>query len=342
MKSTLRTLRHLWRSQANLLTSGWTALDDALAEALPPLSALFGVACRHYAALKRERYALDFDDLEYDALLLLQDNEPVRARWQREVRAILVDEFQDTNRRQRDLVNLLNGGEGKLFIVGDAKQSIYRFRGADVTVFRAERERIRRSGGEVFSLAESYRAHRRLIDGLNDLLRPVLGRAADQARPWAEPFAPLEPHRDDPAPGFSPPHVELHLTVGSKSGGALDRAAAAVAGLIVALVDGGTVPVATDDGPRQPGYGDFAILCRASTSFGAYEDALERAGIPFLTVAGRGFYGRPEIRDLLNGLQALADPGDNLTLAGLLRSPAFGLSDAALHHLCDGRDRTDA
>lgn len=342
VKSALGRLRDLWRSQADVLTSGWTALDDALAEALPALRALFGVACGHYAALKRERYALDFDDLENDALLLLQDNEPVRARWQREVRAILVDEFQDTNRRQRDLVDLLNGSEGKLFIVGDAKQSIYRFRGADVTVFRAERERIRRSGGEVCSLAESYRAHRGLIDGLNDLLQPVLGQAADPARPWAEPFAPLEPHREDPAPGFSPPHVELHLTVGSKSGGALDRAAAAVAGLIVALVNGDTVPVATDDGPRQPGYGDFVILCRASTSFGAYEDALERAGIPFLTVAGRGFYGRPEIRDLLNALQALADPGDNLTLAGLLRSPALGLSDAALYHLCDGRDRTDA
>ncbi|MCL7455412.1 MAG: hypothetical protein M8467_20445, partial [Anaerolineae bacterium] len=93
---------------------------------------------------------------------------------------------------------------------------------------------------------------------------------------------------------------------------------------------------------RPLGYGDVTILCRASTSFGAYEDALERAGVPFLTVAGRGFYGRPEIRDLLNALQALADPTDDLGLAGLLRSPAFGLSDAAVYHLCQEREETGA
>ena len=81
---------------------------------------------------------------------------------------------------------------------------------------------------------------------------------------------------------------------------------------------------------RPLSYGDVAILCRASTSFAAYEDALERAGIPFLTVPGRGFYGRPEIRDLLNALSALADPTDDLALAGLLRSPVCALSDAAL------------
>ena len=92
---------------------------------------------------------------------------------------------------------------------------------------------------------------------------------------------------------------------------------------------------------RPLSYGDVAILCRASTSFAAYEDALEHAGIPFLTVAGRGFYGRPEIRDLLNALAALADPTDDLALAGLLRSPALALSDAGLYRLCEARDRAE-
>ncbi|NIV34015.1 MAG: DNA helicase UvrD, partial [Anaerolineae bacterium] len=89
---------------------------------------------------------------------------------------------------------------------------------------------------------------------------------------------------------------------------------------------------------RRITYGDIAILCRASTSFGAYEDALERAGVPFLTVAGRGFYQRAEIRDLLNALQALADPTDDLVLAGLLRSPALALSDEALYRLAQARE----
>jgi ATP-dependent helicase/nuclease subunit A len=305
------------------------AHEQRLAEAVPALQALYEHAAARYERLKGERQALDFDDLEAGALALLQSNAAVRARWQGEIQALLVDEFQDTNGRQRDMVALLNADRGRLFIVGDAKQSIYRFRGADVVVFRGEREQIEQRGGAALSLETSYRAHRDLVAGLNALLRPVLGQEADPERPWAEPFAPLRHYREEPRPGFVEPHVELHLSVGPKSGGALNRAAGALAGRIVELVSGAPLT-----------YGDFAILCRASTSFSAYEDALERAGVPYLTVAGRGFYGRPEIRDLLNALQALADPTDDLALAGLLRSPALALSDIALYHL--SRKRTEA
>ena len=305
------------------------AHERRLAEAVPALQSLFAKAAAEYEQLKEERQELDYDDLEAGALALLQENAAVRARWQEEFQALLVDEFQDTNGRQRDMVSLLNAGRGRLFIVGDAKQSIYRFRGADVVVFRQEREWIEQGGGAAFSLETSYRAHRELVAGLNALLRPVLGEEADPERPWAEPFAPLRHHREEPLPGFAEPHMELHLSVGTKSGGALERAGDALAGRIVELVSGGPLD-----------YGDFAILCRASTSFSAYEDALERAGVPYLTVAGRGFYGRSEIRDLLNILQALADPTDDLVLAGALRSPAFALSDAGLYHLA--RTRAEA
>jgi len=338
VKAALRTLRDLWRSQSAVLELSLTPLDEALAQVLPALRAAFASACERYKVFKRERNALDFDDLEHGALTLLREKETVRERWQRDVRAILVDEFQDTNGRQRELVVLLNGDGGKLFIVGDAKQSIYRFRGADVAVFHAERERIEQEGA-AFLLEKSYRAHRDLIQGLNDLLRPVLGEQADPDRPWAEPFAPLRHHRQEPGPGFAPPHVELHLAVGSKGKGALDRAADALAARIVELVEGNQVQV-EEHGELCPlNYGHVAILCRASTSFSAYEDGLERAGVPFLTVAGRGFYGRAEIRDLLNALQALADPTDDLALVGLLRSPAMALSDAALYRLCAERHR---
>ncbi len=340
VKEALRTLRDLWRDQADILALSLTPLDETLAQALPWLQAAFDFACQRYQGLKEARNALDFDDLEGRALALLWQNETVRARWQEEVAALLVDEFQDTNGRQRDLVKLLNGDRGRLFIVGDAKQSIYRFRGADVTVFRAERGTIEAAGGAVIGLDTSYRAHRALVAGLNDLLRPVLGETPDPDRPWAEPFAPLAPHREAPGPGLDAPHVELHLCVGPKTGGALERAADALAGRIAALVASGA-HIEAGGRLRPLGYGDVAILCRASTSFGAYEDALERAGVPFLTVAGRGFYGRPEVRDLLNGLQALADPSDDLALAGLLRSPALALSDLALYRLCRARDQEE-
>jgi ATP-dependent helicase/nuclease subunit A len=340
VKGALRALRDLWRTQANILDLRLTALDEALAAAMPALRAAFALACARYDDFKRERNGLDFDDLEQGALALLRDNASVQTRWQAEVKAILVDEFQDTNERQRDLVSYLNGDGQRLFIVGDAKQSIYRFRGADVAVFRGERERIEGGGGAGIILSTSYRAHRALVRGLNDLLRPVLGETEDPARPWAEPFAPLAHDREEPGPGFTAPHIELHLAVGSKSGGALDHAADALVARIVELVNRGA-QVVEDGQPRPLDYGDIAILCRASSAFSHYEDALERAGVPFLTVAGRGFYGRAEIRDLLNALQALADPSDDLALAGLLRSPAFALSDGALFLLCQERDRRE-
>jgi ATP-dependent helicase/nuclease subunit A len=315
--------------------------EERLAAAMPALQSLFEQAAAAYQRLKDERGALDYDDLEAGALRLLQEHPEVRARWQDEVQALLVDEFQDTNGRQRDLVALLNAGRGRLFIVGDAKQSIYRFRGADVAVFRRERERIEGQGGAGFSLETSYRAHRDLIAGLNALLRPVLGDTADPARPWAEPFAPLRHHREEPGPGFAAPHVELHLAAGTKTGGALQRAADALAARLVELAVGG-LRVEEKGRTRPLDWGDIAILCRASSAFGSYEDALERAGVPFVTVAGRGFYGRPEVRDLLNALQALADPTDDLVLAGALRSPTLGLSDAALYHLCRARAQAGA
>jgi len=351
VKAALKTLREGWKGAA-LLQLALTPLDEELASAMPGLRACFQFAADQYAALKRQRNALDFDDLEAGALALLETNAAVRARWQAETTALLVDEFQDTNDRQRRLVRCLSAcstpfpearetAGGKLFIVGDAKQSIYGFRGADVAVFRAEREAIARAGGAVVSLDTSYRAHRELIAGLNDLLRPVLGEADDPARPWVEPFAPLRHHREAAGPGFTAPHIELHLALGSKSEDGLERAADALAARLAALVEDHSVHVEAKGQPRPLGYGDIAILCRASTSFAAYENALERAGIPFLTVAGRGFYGRPEIRDLFNALAALADPADDLALAGLLRSPAFALSDAALYRLCEARDRAN-
>jgi ATP-dependent helicase/nuclease subunit A len=314
------------------------ALDRLLAEEMMPrLHTLFRFAVERYDRLKRDRQALDFDDLEAGALQLLRDQPAVRARWQGEIRGILVDEFQDTNARQRDLVRLLNGAGGKLFIVGDAKQSIYRFRGADVTVFRQEREAIAQSGGQVVTLATSYRPHRALLAGLNALLRPVLGEEEDPDRPWRATFTPLRPYREHPVPGIRAPHIELHLTAGSKRQGALARAADGLAGRLVELVEGGSITVGEGADGWPLDYGDIAILCRASTSFSAYEDALERAGVPFVTVAGRGFYDRPEIRDLLNALAALADPTDDLALAGLLRSPALALSDMTLYRLVEWR-----
>ncbi|MBI5878773.1 MAG: UvrD-helicase domain-containing protein [Chloroflexi bacterium] len=308
------------------------ALDVRAGEALPLLRRALNAARGEYDRLKNERRALDFDDLEARTDTLLLGTASVRARWQAELRAVLVDEFQDTNERQRRIVYALCGlsdapasadaAGARLFIVGDAKQSIYRFRGADVTVFRTVQADLARRGGTLVDFDLTYRAHQPLVTQFNTLLRPILGAADDPARPYAVPYAPLRAYRPAPHESTHAPFIELCLGIGADAATAREAAAAQLATRLRALHD-----------DEQIRWGAMALLFRASTNFPLYEDALEQAGIPYVTVAGKGFYDRPEVRDLLNLLAAVANPADDLALAGALRSPAFGLSDATLYRL---------
>jgi len=312
---------------------------------LPAIQRLFADAAERYGRARAGAAQLDFDDLEELALNLLKNAPAARAYWQAETRAVLVDEYQDTNPRQAELARLLAGQPGRLFVVGDGKQSIYRFRGGDVTVIRAEKERAIAEGGleAHVGIDLSYRAHRPLLDGLNTLLRPVLGEALPDDPDWKQAFEPLEAFRAEPRPGFVAPHIELHLAVkgeGERSGAALARVAATTADAIGQWVGAGTMQAAAEDGHLRPlRFDDIVILCRASSSFKAYEDALERAGIPYLTVGGSGFFERPEVRDVVNLLRVIETPHDDAAFAGALRSPVFGVTDYALALLFDGRDR---
>lgn len=320
VKGALRLLREAYREQP-LLALSLNDQDAAIAAAMPAIYDLFQYAQQTYQARKAEREALDFTDLEALAVHLLETRPEICAYWQGQIAALLVDEFQDTNALQCRFIRLLCPDAGKLFIVGDAKQSIYRFRGADIAVFAAEKGRIAGQDGHLIDLDTSYRAHELLLAGMNRLLQPVLGDDSPERPPWVAPFAALRPGTKPAAATLSPPFVAFHLTLGNKAE-ALPRAAAVLAARLQQL-------------HREQGldFGDMAILCRASGSFQYYENALDAAGVPYLTVAGKGFYARPEIRDLLNALQAIADPLDNLALAGLLRSPACGLSDVSLYQL---------
>ncbi|MFN2228076.1 MAG: UvrD-helicase domain-containing protein, partial [Anaerolineae bacterium] len=313
-------------------------LDRQAAELLPLLQATHHRALAEYGRAREERNALDFDDLEAMAAELLAGDAAVRARWQGEIEAVLVDEFQDTNARQRQIVYALSGfrapqghqagsAAGSLFVVGDAKQSIYRFRGADVAVFRQVQADVAAAGGRQVDLDVTFRAHGPLVETLNTLLAPILGSEAEADQPFQVPFAPLRAFRQAPRPGIGGPFVEFHLGLGDSAEEGRQAAGRALAGRLHELHE-----------REGLAWGDVALLFRASTAFPYYEDALEAAGIPFVTVAGRGFYERPEVRDLLNALAALADPRDDAAMAGLLRSPAIGLTDAALYRLRFGPD----
>ena len=352
-RQAMRALREFYEAELKPLIGGPTpkvnwVLDEQLAAALPALDLLINHLLQEYQYLKDEQQALDFDDLEGKAAQVLSGNENVRARWQGGIRAVLVDEFQDTNSRQRQIVYALTGfippsldpisdspsairlsasesaaPSADLFVVGDAKQSIYKFRGADVTVFRQVQADIAAAGGLPLDLDLTFRTHEALLTPLNALLAPVLGEWVDPARPYQVPFAPLQAYRQAPkSEVIRPPYVEFILGLGDDAASGRTAAAVALTDRLHQLHE-----------HEEFEWGHIALLFRASTAFEVYEDALEAAGIPFVTVAGRGFYDRPEIRDLLNALTAIADPTDDLALAGLLRSPAIGLSDADLYHL---------
>lgn len=320
-------------------------LDEQVAAHLPAVYRLFEQTRLEYGRLKSERRVLDFDDLEAIAAKPLVENLNVRAQTQSELRAVLVDEFQDTNDRQRQIVYALTGfnsdskastllnaqSQGAfessanvdLFIVGDSKQSIYRFRQADVTVFRQVQSDIQSAGGQLINLDLTFRAHSSLLESLNSFLSPILGETEDPSRPYLVPFAPLRAYRQKPErENIQPPFIEFHLGLGENAEEGRAASAQALARRLHELHE-----------KEGFAWGDMALLFRSSIAFPAYEFALEAAGIPFLTIAGRGFYERPEIRDLLNALAAIADPSDDLALVGFLRSPAFAIPDAEIYKL---------
>ncbi|MFN8378175.1 MAG: UvrD-helicase domain-containing protein [Anaerolineae bacterium] len=279
-----------------------------------------------YAELKAARAAVDFDDLERLALVLLE-KESVRVRYDGlEFLHLMVDEFQDTSETQWAIIrHLANPARpNALFLVGDPKQSIYGFRGADSRVFERARGEIVGQGGEVIPLARSFRTHRQLVEQFNALFRQLLKRdTANPAAAFQTAFTEddvMDAQREaDPA---VLPALEFLLADKSDPTGADDSGRAREAQMIAARIEA----------LRSEGcdYGDIALLFRATSAMPAYEEALKDAAIPYVTVAGRGYYGRQEVWDVLALLRAVYQPDDSLSLATALRSPLFALSDDAL------------
>src|SRR5437764_10959302 len=301
---------------------------------------------------KQRLSVLDFDDLQLRTLRLL-DHPSVLARVSERYRYFLVDEFQDTNGLQRDLLTKLALVRGtNLFIVGDRKQSIYGFRGADVDVFSEMTATIKDAGGAEQPLHLNFRSQKPLIDSLNFLFAKIFQSGSDVPSDALSELGYVE-HEPSLAVRdleHDPPHVEFLLSAvledenvnasgkyRSSSFAAHERDAEQVAARIRALVNAGSADIlsANQKGRQDacaPGisYKDIAILLRAFTGVWTYESALRRAGIPYLTVQGKGFYQREEITDLIQLLRFLDNTTDELALAAILRSPLGGISDNAL------------
>lgn len=342
-KAVLGTLRETARNALKTIGDPPDELDEQAAQLLPAWRALLHKLQVKYRKAKDDQIALDFDDLEKYTVHLLTQNAAVAARYcGKEFRHLLVDEFQDTNEAQWQIARSLAADLKDLFVVGDPKQSIYAFRGADVRVFERVRREIVAAGGDPVSLAESFRSHAPLVERFNTLFNQILSVQEDSpVRDFQVTLGePLRAYRQTP-PNTSPPLTVMLIDPNALS--AEDKLktedcrqweAYELARRIQEMVAAGN-PVydREQDIVRPVGYGDFAMLFRSLVHVGLYEDALRAAGVPFITIAGRGYYGRQEVHDLLNLLSALHNPADNLVLAAALRSPLFNLSDDALYAL---------
>ena len=342
VRTALRSVRETGERIADL--PQWSEHDDAAFEAIASLQAVFADACARHAAAKRKRHALDFLDLELEAVRLLRAHPGIVSAYQGRFRHLMVDEVQDTNPIQIELVRLLVGdrsdaGAPHLFLVGDAKQSIYRFRGADVRQFHRLRAAVEERGGEILPLSRSFRTHDSLVAHLNTLFGHVFAEAAADFEATMEAMT----GRGGGAPAT--PHLVLapiaNRTVdGSRAGETAQRRVEAdrlAAEIVRILAQGQPIWDRDRDETRPARPGDIAILLRRLSNVHTFEQALEAHSVPYTTPGGAGFFTRQEVRDLTNLLSWLAEPDDVIALVGVLRSPLFLLDDPTLLALREHR-----
>jgi ATP-dependent exoDNAse (exonuclease V) beta subunit len=310
-------------------------------ELLRELVTRFG---RRYEELKVERSALDFEDLQLQAVAVLRTSERIRDRYREQFRHLMVDEFQDTNELQLELIEQLRGPDTRLFLVGDEFQSIYGFRHADVDVYRRVHRRFAEGdepNGAALPLTGNFRAHPEVRAATNAIGGGLL-----------DGFEPLTSSLESGEVAAEEPLVELLLTTEDRKGWEAQETglprldddpspapkvaeARRLAARLRELVDAGEEPA------------EIVVLLRAFTHVATLERALDEAGLDPYVVGGRGFWSQQPIEDMRALLAAVANPLDDESLFGALASPACAvlpdtlwlLRRAATVEGEDGRER---
>lgn len=279
-----------------------------------------------YQTEKRRLGYLDFDDLLVMARDLLKNRPDVRRECQQRYRVILVDELQDTDRVQMELVDLLCGSDkkkGKLFAVGDANQSIYRFRGADVAGFDHLRNDVPAEGQ--LSLSVNFRSQPGILRFANALLQKDLPN-------YQGLMAKVPQVTEEPCVEFLWGPADGNADMNRR------QEAARIARRIARMINNQEEIVTSRPKTGAPTtravqLKDIVLLFRAMNDVAIYETALRDAGIDYYLVGGRAFFAQQEIYDILNLLRTLENPHDTLSLAGVMRSPFGCVSDESLYIL---------
>ena len=323
---------------------------------------LFQRAEERYQTSKLREGLLDFDDLEIYAYRLLRSTEsPDILYWlDRKILHFLVDEFQDTSDIQWAVLDRLTeeifAGQGAdkpmaptLFVVGDKKQSIYRFREANyrlIDIIREKMEKLPEALRDIRTLDKNYRSTPEIINTVNRVFETL----------WSGEYQPSAPDRDHRG---SVRLLELLTSASKEDTGDGTTEATVLAREVKTLIENGTTIYERSPAPgstmakqelnkdgskvsgwvqRPAGYNDCAILIQTRTKLKEYEAALQAEGVPFRVVGGIGFYDEDEVQAVLNVLFFLWNRDDRLALAAALRSPLFGLTNQDILNICMGGD----
>ncbi|HKW94854.1 MAG TPA: UvrD-helicase domain-containing protein [Methylomirabilota bacterium] len=347
----LAGLMAMWERQPKIVQKWWPGGGKAAAAkidtlfrafhevALPFLEAWYAyvyrlavtllVGGREFAADARRRaVSLNYGDLLQYAATLLREDPDVRAALQAKYRWLFVDEFQDTDPIQAEVMLLLAGAPsserdwtrvplrpGGLFVVGDPKQSIYRFRRADIDIYQQVRQRIVETGGLVVPLTACFRSVPALCEWANAAFGVLFPAAPTPQQPG---FVGLVAARREKGSALGVRVIDVPEAVATN-----DAAAAFDAEVIARFIRS-----ELDARRRKPG--DFLILTRTRRALPIYTRALEALRLPVEVSGGAAFAQSAAVTGLADLLCALTDPDDGPAVVGVLRGPLLGLSDAAL------------
>ncbi|MFC1587300.1 UvrD-helicase domain-containing protein [Planctomycetota bacterium] len=289
----------------------------------------------HLDDLKRQRGLVDFEDLQLYALQLLRDFPKIRARVRGGIKTILVDEYQDTNPIQQAIIDELTLADGsiipgRLFVVGDGKQSIYRFRGADVSIFNRMAGRLPED--DKVLLDKNFRSHPALLDYFNAVftrLFPTIPRDYEASYEKID----YGKSSEDFCAGDLAPVTILLARGDSGKDGAGKKLSIGDKRALEAEMLARWLLFEKDRLKDEFQFGHTAVLFRAFSSLHIYENAFKKYNLPYVIAGGRGFYSQVEIRDMYIFLRAVVNPFDDLFVAALLRCPVFGITDDGLWRL---------
>ncbi|MFH1995802.1 MAG: UvrD-helicase domain-containing protein [Candidatus Omnitrophota bacterium] len=302
---------------------------------------------RYFDAWRRERSILNFQDLLMRTAKLLRENAEVRSYFKKRIQYLLVDEFQDTDPIQAEIVMLLTGEDsavsdwrkvrpvkGALFLVGDPKQSIYRFRRADIDIFNQVKGIFKTGAGEVLELTSNFRS----LDPIREITNAVFeGEFPKDETVHQAKFAPLVTVRgNDNSFDSGVFENETGKVAGNKPKTIAEQDARKIASWIYGAINGALRLERSDDEKdsgktESAGPGDFMIIAKTKKHLPVYAKALETLGIPYEISGGENFSASEELREICKVLKATADPRDPAALVAALRGLFFGVSDNDLY-----------